>query len=63
MTGYKFELYKDNAGEHRWRFMAPNGNIMAVSSEGYSNKIDCAKAMETLREAALKSAVVDLVVN
>ena len=31
----KVEIYKDQAGEYRWRLIHANGNIMAVSGEGY----------------------------
>lgn len=27
--------YKDEAGEWRWRAVAPNGEVVATSSEGY----------------------------
>lgn len=35
-----FELYKDRAGEWRWRLKASNGKIVADSGEGYHNKSD-----------------------
>ena len=35
--GYRFEIYKDKAGEFRFRFRAPNGEKM-FASEGYANK-------------------------
>ncbi|QTD48405.1 YegP family protein [Sulfidibacter corallicola] len=37
----KWEFYRDRAGEWRWRRIAPNGNIVGASSEGYSNKSNC----------------------
>ena len=37
----KWEFYKDNKGEWRWRRVAPNGNIVGASTEGYKNKQDC----------------------
>ncbi len=39
--GDKWEIYKDGAGEWRWRRTAPNGNIVGASTEGYKNKSDC----------------------
>jgi len=33
-----FELYKDKAGEYRWRLRHQNGNIIADSGESYSSK-------------------------
>ncbi len=40
-NGDKWEIYKDNAEEWRWRRTAPNGNIVGSSTEGYKNKMDC----------------------
>lgn len=37
----KFEMYRDEAGEWRWRLKAVNGLIIATSGEGYVNKEDC----------------------
>ncbi len=37
----KWEFYKDNAGEFRWRRTAPNGQIVGASTEGYKKKADC----------------------
>ena len=37
----KYELYKDTAGEWRWRLKASNGQIIATGGEGYKNKGDC----------------------
>ncbi len=39
--GDKWEIYKDNGGEWRWRRTASNGRIVGASSEGYYNKQDC----------------------
>ncbi|MCK0141329.1 DUF1508 domain-containing protein [Aliiroseovarius sp. F20344] len=34
-------VYKDFAGDWRWRLKSSNGNIVADSAEGYRNKSDC----------------------
>jgi len=34
----EFELYKDDAGEYRWRLQAANNKIIADSAEGYNTK-------------------------
>lgn len=44
-----FELYKDKAGEHRWRLKHQNGNILATSSEGYSSKDAALKCIENVK--------------
>lgn len=37
----KFEVYKDRAGEWRWRFVTTFGRTIADSGEGYANRSDC----------------------
>lgn len=39
--GYRWEIYKDKAGEWRWRKIASNGQIVGAATEGYRNKADC----------------------
>ncbi len=46
MADGKFTIYKDNAGEFRFRFTATNGNKIFASSEGYAAKADCKRAIE-----------------
>lgn len=44
----KFEIYKDNSGEFRFRLKATNGqNILA--SEGYKAKTACINGIESVR--------------
>lgn len=47
---YKFrgEVFKDAAGQWRWRVRALNGNIVADSGEGYQNRIDCRREFDKL---------------
>ena len=47
----KFEIYKDKAGEFRFRLKARNGEIIAVS-EGYVQKISCTNGVESVRKNA-----------
>ncbi len=45
----KFEVYKDKAGEYRFRLKAANGqNILA--SEGYSQKASCMNGIESVQK-------------
>jgi uncharacterized protein YegP (UPF0339 family) len=46
----KFELYKDKAGEFRWRLVHQNGNIIADSGEGYKNKAGAMNGIESVKE-------------
>ena len=36
-----FLIYKDTAGEFRWRYQAANAKIIADSGEGYKKLADC----------------------
>lgn len=47
----KFEIYKDKAGEYRFRLKASNGqNILA--SEGYKDKSGCKNGIESVKKNA-----------
>lgn len=43
MKARHLSLFKDSAGEWRWRVTAANGEIVADSDEGYANRVDCAR--------------------
>ena len=53
----RFELYKDKAGEYRWRFVSGNGRIIATSSEGYKAKGDCQNGIELIKREAPSAQV------
>ncbi|QTD48290.1 DUF1508 domain-containing protein [Sulfidibacter corallicola] len=37
----KWEIYQDRAGEWRWCWTSPNGNIVGATSVGHSSKRSC----------------------
>ncbi|MCD2199462.1 DUF1508 domain-containing protein [Halobacterium sp. KA-4] len=45
-----FEIYRDVAGEWRWRLVHKNGNILADSGEGYSRRRDARRAVDRLQD-------------
>ena len=55
---YKFEVYKDKAGEFRFRFKAPNGESMFVS-EGYKQKRSALSAIESIKKNTADAEVDD----
>lgn len=55
---YKFEVYKDKAGEFRFRFKASNGETMFVS-EGYKAKASAINAIESIKKNAPGAATDD----
>lgn len=53
----KFEVYKDDKNEFRWRLVADNGNIMADSAEGYVNKADAIHGMNVFRNLSKEAEI------
>lgn len=53
----KFEIYKDKAGEFRFRLKATNGQIIAVG-EGYKALAGCMNGIESVKKNAADSTVV-----
>lgn len=53
----KFEMYKDKAGEYRFRLKATNGEIIATG-EGYKAKASCVKGIESIKKNAPEAEIV-----
>lgn len=53
----KYELYRDSKKEYRWRLIATNSKIIAVSSEGYINKADCEHAIDLVKSSGSSQTV------
>jgi uncharacterized protein len=47
----KFEMYKDEKDEWRWRLLAGNARQIAESGEGYKNKKDCLHAITLVMDS------------
>jgi len=54
----KFEIYKDKAGEFRFRLKATNGQIIATS-EGYTSLASCENGIESVRKNAVDAEIVE----
>ena len=54
----KFEIYKDKAGEFRFRLKARNGEII-VTGEGYKSKDGCKNGIDSIRRNAPDSEIVE----
>ncbi len=54
----KFSIYKDQAGEFRFRIIAANGNILA-SSQGYNQKQSAKDTIASIQKSAAGADVVD----
>ena len=55
-----FELYEDDAGEHRWRVTSDNGHVIADSGEGYDTRNGAETAVERVREHAAEADVLEI---
>lgn len=54
----KFEIYKDKAGEFRFRLKATNGQIIAVG-EGYKALAGCRNGIESIKKNAPDAEIVE----
>lgn len=57
VTNPKFEVYKDKAGEFRFRLKARNGEII-LTGEGYKAKASCLNGIDSIRRNAPDSPIV-----
>lgn len=57
MKSYTLQIYRDRRGEYRWRFVAPNGNIIADSGEGYSRRASAIRAARRLAVIAASAVI------
>lgn len=51
-TDAHYELYRDAAGEYRWRLRASNGRVIADSGEGYTHEGEAIAAIKRVRTHA-----------
>lgn len=53
----RFELFRDAAGEWRWRLVASNEEIIATSGEGYSSKQGAQRCIRSVKRGAPEADV------
>lgn len=64
MEGYqavkhpKFEIYKDKAGEFRFRLKATNGQVIATG-EGYKALASCKNGIESIKKNASDAVIIE----
>lgn len=54
----RFHVYKDRAGEWRWRLVHRNGNIIATSGAGYSSRQNAENGLRSVMKNAPGADVV-----
>lgn len=60
MAKTKFEVYKDKGGAFRWRLLAQNGEPVASSGEGFTERRTVMNAVKKLKDWANTEVVIDL---
>jgi uncharacterized protein YegP (UPF0339 family) len=55
----KFEVYKDQSEEFRWRLIHTNGQVIANSGEGYTTKENVMGGINSLKENVPNATVED----
>lgn len=53
-TRYQQEIFRDKSGEFRWRIRHGNGNIIAVSGEGYKRLGPCRRMLCKVARGVIK---------
>lgn len=48
----RYEYYRDNVNQWRWRYIASNGKTIAVSSESYVNEQDCLTSIGLVKKSS-----------
>ncbi|MBS7305001.1 MAG: DUF1508 domain-containing protein [Eubacteriales bacterium] len=56
----KFEIYLDKAGMFRYRLIAPNGESLAISEDGYKSKSSCMNGINSVGVNAMNSQIEDM---
>jgi len=54
---YRFEIFRDANKEWRFRFVAPNGRIIATG-ESYRTRFGCMKAIKSIKKHAADAEIV-----
>ena len=60
MSKATFELYVDRAGDHRWRLVHDNGNVLADCGEGYASRQKARQGLRSVKRNAADAEVVVL---
>lgn len=54
---WMFEIYRDPDGHYRWRLLASNRNVVAISGLSYSSAANARRAIEQVRTLASDAVI------
>lgn len=52
-SAYHYEVYRESAGRYRWRLVAGDSQVLALSPEGFRTKTAALNAIAAVRQALL----------
>ena len=55
LTNPKFEVYRDRAGQFRFRLRARNGKVIGIS-DGYTTKASCLSGIDSIKETIMEES-------
>ena len=55
----KFKIYRDTAGEFRWKLLATDDQIVVDSHRGYARREDVYRAVAALQTSVVTARIVD----
>ena len=58
LTNPKFEMYRDKAGQYRFRLKARNGEIIAIS-DSYAARSGCLNGIESVKKNAQNAEITE----
>jgi len=56
----RFEIFRDEQKQYRWRLKAGNNKIIASSAEAYHNKADCQHGIELVQTKAAEAKIEEI---
>lgn len=60
---YRVEYYTDAAGQHRYRVLAANGNIVLDCAEGYKRESAARKSFRNFVDACADGRLMEVVIG
>lgn len=55
----RYQIYRDQAGDYRWRLLGPGGELLAHGADGYGRKAEVVEAIDLIRSADARRSVVE----
>lgn len=60
MSHARFQVYRDEVDDWRWRLLHDNGNIIADSGQGYGSKQSALRGIESVKTNAPEATIEEI---